>query len=268
MKADDRKQLQKNVLADKLQSTWKGVTSNSPRATLIWCVILVGLVAAIGWRWYSKSSTEKMSDLWMAVDRSGDKEFLQKIIDENKGTMPARVARFQIARMQAQDALSRLASTSSDERLTAAKNLEESRATYADLALDSATPPLLVQEAMMAQAKAEETLSGVPKENDPLATRGSLDNAAKLYAELALKHANSFQGEAAAKRQKEISEKRAEIEKFYLDLSQEFAKQVQPPNPVPALPLTPEKPAAEGPSLPLAEAPKADAPKSDDKPKS
>src|SRR5262249_911839 len=161
---------------------------------------------------YSRSTTEKLSDLWTAVDHSTDLDELKKIASEQKNTMPGRIARFNIARVMMQEALGRLASTLSDERVKAAHDLEEATKTYSESPQDWGFPQLLIQEALLAEAKAEETLYGVPKESDQTVMRGSLDQALRLYSELAKKYPNTMDGEAAAKRAKEITEKRSEIE--------------------------------------------------------
>jgi hypothetical protein len=261
MKAEERKQLERNELASRLNTAWQGLSSNSSTVTIIWSVILVGLVALIGYRYYARSSAETRSELWSRLDRNGDVADLEKVIKDHPNTEAGRIAKFHLSRFQLQDALTRLASATNDERLKAAKDIEAARDRYAELVNESTREPLLAQEAMMEMAKAEEVLAGVPTEKDPNVMRGSLDKALEGYDALAKKYPQSFFGEKAAKRATEIRDRRAQVQAFYESLSK-----VQGKTETPSLPPTPALPTPilPGPDLPkVPEAPKADAPKAE-----
>jgi hypothetical protein len=88
----------------------------------------------------------------------------------------------------------------------------------------SGDAPLLAQEAMMGAAKAEETLIGVPKEDNPSEFRGTLERAIELYQKLAETYPDSFQGKAAAKRVKELQEKGPQIQAFYVELNKRLSR--------------------------------------------
>lgn len=262
MKADERKQLERNELAARLIRIWQGMTSNSTAVTIVWGVILLGLVGLIGYRYYSRSNAETRSEVWANLDRASDVEELEKIIRENKNSDVVRIAKFHLSRFQLQDALNRLAGPSAAERLAAADTLEKARDRYAELAKANTGEPLLTQEALMGVAKAEEVLSSVPTANDPNRMRGDLDKALEAYDALAKKYPKSFMGEKATKRAIDIRDHHAQIEAFYIALS----KVQGTPVPFPAPPPLPTPPA---PNIPGTDLPKAlDAPKATDSPKS
>jgi hypothetical protein len=258
MKAEERKHLKENEFQTWISRAWKSITSGSTMNTVVWSVILIALVLAIGWRYYSSSTFVTRSAMWYALDNATTVDALNAIIKENKGGVVGRIARFDLARYQMQDALARLAGPNHAERATAADDLQTARDSYRELAKESGSEPALVQEAMMNVAKAEETLSGVPKANSEKEMRGTLAQAVTLYQELASKYPKSYLGEQAAARAKEIDDHRTQIEAFYIGLSKEHG---QPPPP-PAMP-EPSK----GPELPKPEAPKPDT-KSPEAPKS
>jgi hypothetical protein len=258
MKAEERKHLKENEFQTWISRAWKSITSGSTMNTIVWSVILIALVLAIGWRYYSNSTFVTRSAMWYALDNATTVDALNAIIKENKGAVVGRVARFDLARFQMQDAGSRLAGPNHADRVTAADDLQAARDSYRELAKESGAEPALVQEAMMNVAKAEETLSGVPKNNSETEMRGSLAQAVVLYRELASKYPKSYLGEQAAARAKEIDDHRTQIEAFYIGLSKEHG----PPPPPPAMPEP-----AKTPELPKPEAPKTDA-KSPETPKS
>ena len=256
MKAEERKQLERNELAVRLNNVWQGLTSNSTTVTVIWAVILLGLVALIGYRYYARSSSETRSELWARLDRAAEVSDLEKMAKDHHDSEAGRIAEFHLCRFQFQDALTRLAGPTNDERLKAAEEIEKARDRYAELVKESKNEPLLTQEGMIAVAKAEEVLAGVPQEKNPTAMRGSLDKALEAY-------------EQAAKRASEIRDHRVQIEAFYLSLSKVQGKTETPALPVPAptpspSPIIP----GPGPDLPKAlDAPKSEQPKAPDAPK-
>jgi tetratricopeptide (TPR) repeat protein len=153
-----------------------------------------------------------------------DLERLEQIATEERGTVPARAARFQMARELLDKGLQNLYSERSDERATAVDQLERSRDLYEQLARESTDLPVLGQEAAMGAAKIEEALAGVPKADNADETRGTLDRALELYEKLAASNPKTFQTEAAAKRAEELKGKRSQIQQFYTELSKRYPK--------------------------------------------
>jgi len=163
MKAEERKHLERNELASRLNTAWQGMTSNSTAVTVVWGVILLGLVGLIGYRYYARFGAETRSELWSRLDRADTAE-LEKIIAEHKNTNAARIARYHLSRFQLQDGLNRIASpNNSTDRAKAAEDVEKARDRYAELAKEREPDPLLNQEAMMGVAKARKRWRASPR---------------------------------------------------------------------------------------------------------
>jgi len=251
MKAEERKHLEENELQHWLADAWATMTSGSTANTVIWGLIVLGLVVYIGWRSWSRAAETTRSAAWSQFDTAANVEGLEAIIhSEVWANTPAVLpAKYNLSRLQMQDALTRIAGPNREDREKAAKAIEEVRGRYRELARAGADEPALVQEAMYNAAKIEETLCGVPTAEDPTRPRGSLDEAVRLYRELAAKYPKSYLGEQAAKRAQEIEDRKTAFVAFYLALLKSTA-----PTPPPAAPVLPETP-----KLPVPEAPKPEA---------
>jgi hypothetical protein len=257
MKAEERKHLKENELAERLGRFWQAIASGSTINTVIWGVILVVLALGIGWRYYSDATSRTRSAQWTAVEEAFTTDDLERIIKDNPGTIAARTAKYHLNRFRMDEALAGVGGPTSEERKKAADTLVEVRNRYSDLVRESADEPELVQEAMMGVAKAEEVLAAVPKDDNPNEPRGSLEAARKDYEELAKKYGDSFLGKQAAKRVAELRDHAPQISAFYDGLMEVHGK---PPS-LPNLPPLPPTPPPSGPSLP--EAPKAPEAKGD-----
>jgi len=221
MKAEHRKELHSNVLAHHLNTWIKAVKSkSSPTSITFWVFGALILVLIGAWFYYQSYKAKAASALWTRLDvatSTGNVRALQEIADANasRGTVQARTARFQIARLKLQRGLNSLGSEKPDpedsgdgktprtQRQAAIANIEEARNLYNELAPEASGFPLLVQEALMGAAKAEESLIGIPKA-DGSGDRGTLERAKELYDKLAKEYSDSFQGKAAAKRLAEL----------------------------------------------------------------
>ena len=276
MKAEKRHQLQRNVLADSVGRLVQGMRSApTTRSTLIW-VFVVLAVAAVGvWRYGVYASQMKYSELWTAIDNDLRDPFmgaskLQQFSEDNRGTIPARSAQFQLARMNLRDGQADL--RVSFKHTDAAKRINEARKQYKRLVRECVDAPLLAQEAMMGVAQAEESLVGIPGavlDSADSEEVFDLKRALKSYQELARTYPDSFLGQKADSRAKEIEKNEQDIEKFYNDLNFRARKSkdslpepsMQIPPPTPTLPTPVPLPGAggPGPDLPLPpSAPKAD----------
>jgi hypothetical protein len=260
MKAEERRHLKENELAERLGRWWRTLASGSTLNTIIWGVILVGLALGIGWRYYSASRFRGTSAEWTAVEDAATADELREIIKSHAGTAAARIAKFHLTRFQMNEALARVAGTGGAERTKAADELVDVRDRYAELAKESKEPEL-VQEALMGVAKAEEVLAAVPKADNPKQPRGSLDEAEKAYKELAKRYPESYFGKQAAKRAEELTDHKSQIRGFYDGLMEAHAPD-KPPQPL--APAVPAPSTAPGPVLP--EAPRAPPPAEAPKP--
>ena len=253
MKAEERKHLKENDLAERLGRIWGAVASGSTTNTIIWGVILVGLAVAIGWRYYANSTYQARSEEWTAVERAGSAADLEKIINDHPGTVVARIAKLHLNRYQMDRALGHIAGSVSDERLKAANSLEEIRNSYLELSKSISNEPELIQESLMQAAKADEVLSAIPKADNAKEPRESLDTAQKAYEELAKRYPESYLGKQAAQRAQEIDDHKTQIRFFYDSLMEMHGK---PPAPPPLPPAEPA-PASGIPAPALPDLPKA-----------
>jgi hypothetical protein len=226
MKAEHRKELQTNVLADSLGRFVKNVKSGTKSSSLIyWILAALVLAVVVGWFIYRGYSSRSRSELWTKLDEAASTANLEKlgsIAEQSRGTKAARTARFQIARIQLEQGLNTLGSE--QRRAEALKNIEDARTLYSELIQDTNDAPLLRQEAMMGVAKAEESLIGIPKADAPNEMRGTLAQALKYYESLENATPESFQTKAAKKRADELRNNGTQIESFYTELNKRFIK--------------------------------------------
>lgn len=229
MKAEHRKELHTNALADRLGHLYQGVKSG-PKANSAgsWIIGILTLVTLGAW-FFAGGTHESRSSLWVKLDTDntpGELDFITKNNPDILGTIPGRTIRFQRARLLLQQGLENLVSP--NHHRSAVQSLVEARSLYGDLAPvclpDNGQDAILAQEAMLGAAKAEEALAGVPQLDNPSEGRGSLDEAVKLYRKLAEKYPNSFAGEAATKRLEVLEDvnKRQDVDAFYATMRAKF----------------------------------------------
>jgi hypothetical protein len=183
MKAEHRKELQTNVLADHLGKAIQGIKEGPSRGTMIFVgvVALAGLLIFIWWYFWSASQAAD-SARWTAWDGLTTPAALDGFAQnkDNQGTTPGRVARFQIARISLLSGMRELGSS----RAAALENIRKAARTYEELANESSDAPLFVQEALLGAGKANEAL-------------GEVDKAKGFYQKLADAHPDSPFGKDA-----------------------------------------------------------------------
>ena len=165
MKAQQRKQLEKNELADRLVRWWRGDPEHKSKSSPIWWAVL-GLIALavilyVAWHYYSQSALGKRSAAWADVDLATENSRLEELAEANRGTEPAWAAKAQLARAALQKGLDELGSEVL--RSGAVANIEKARDWYGQLAKDATGDVELQREAALGMAKAEEALIGIPK---------------------------------------------------------------------------------------------------------
>lgn len=221
MKAEHRKELQTNTLADYLGRAIESLKSGHT-LTIVVAVIVVLLLASWLWSRFRTSSRSGDAMLWTKLDVAGNDEQLEQLADANPGTTQARTARFEVARSLIQRGTEKLGNSAQhDEGI---KELIKARQLYRELAPLCRAEPMLQQEAMMGVAKAEESLIAAPDPNDPKKTAGNLDKAVGYYEELANKFPDSFHGKNARQRAGELKNNKQQIESFYAELNKQAAK--------------------------------------------
>jgi hypothetical protein len=206
MKAEHRKELETNVLADRLGRVVTNLKQGPQRGTAMYVVlgILVAAAVFIGVRWYRMSKNEN-SDAWLYFE-AGEIKALE---DSYPLSKPGVAWRFQRAWFTMwENGIKKLGA----DQKSALENLELARRVYEDLKIEVAGDPILEPEAMYCLAQIEETMA--------VTDRNRLATAAEMYDEVAKKHDKSAYGELAQKRAEILNDetKRAEVARLYQEL--------------------------------------------------
>jgi len=231
MKAEHRKELHTNLLADRLgRLVHKARTGPKGTPVIIWVFVGLAVVAIGFWYYFVTAGKSERADQWARLDQAtsavmaaGDRQAfldeLDQIIEAGKGTVPGRAAQFQKARFLLQQGpKDQFADVPSREK--AIKSLEEARKLYRELAAQCQDSPVLAQEAMMGAATAEEALIAVPQAENSENFRGTLDQAIADYDKLAGTYPDSAQGIAARKRAEDLRDHYQQWQEFYAQLNQ------------------------------------------------
>jgi hypothetical protein len=104
--------------------------------------------------------------------------------------------------------LDQLYSSKADDRAAAQGNLKEARDIYAKLVRDCRDDPILMQECLMGEAKAKESL-------------GDLDGALTAYLTLLNDYKDGYLAQEAEEHKEQLQDpdKRSKVEKFYQELN-------------------------------------------------
>jgi hypothetical protein len=224
MKAEHRKELQTNFLADRMGRLLQGVRSGpqSKSSAAIW--VLTSLTLGTLLLWYVVGARSNHSPLWVKFEEDslrGDTASLFQLAKDNPGTLPARAAWFQRARLLLEGGL---ASLYSSQHGDAIRSVTESRDQFEKLAKECIDDPALASQALLGAAKAEEALVGIPQGDDPEQSVGNFDNVLKYYQELTEKYPHTFAGKIAQERLNSLDNEknRADMEKFYKEMRKQF----------------------------------------------
>jgi hypothetical protein len=215
MKAEQRKELETNTLADKMGHVVKRVKTSPRRTVLIYVVIgavvILGLVFAL--RLY-RTSQEENSERWLNLDDgTASKLFLLDKSDPDSSA--GKAARFQIAwAFYWELGVKRLGV----DPPGALKALSESGDRYRKLADDCKDDPLFEPQALLGIAVCEEARA--------IQDRLRLEKAATLYDEVVKKNDGKYkdtaEGKFAQSRLDQLRDKngkiRAEVSNVYDDL--------------------------------------------------
>jgi len=211
MKAEQRKELETNALADRMGHLVQRMKTQQRRTALYYVVGAVALFAVmyIGFRWYA-STKEAASQGWFNL-HIGSKSFIDNLAEhpDTSGTNPGKGALFQYAWFRYWDLGVQLLGTDGDQ---AVKHLAEAGLIYDELAKQCENDPLWEPEAMYGRAAVEETLA--------VQNLDHIEVAKKRYEELAKKYPDSARGELAKQwvENYEDTNKRKELVNFYADM--------------------------------------------------
>ncbi|MFN4259389.1 MAG: hypothetical protein ACK4RK_08815 [Gemmataceae bacterium] len=225
MKAEHRKELKTNELADRLGRFATKMRTESRTTTFVVIGFVVIVVAILIWFFVARSAGASRADLWLQVGDAAANDNvkqLEQLANEQRGSLIGRTAKFQLARILMRQGLRNLGAPL--QRQQAIEDIEKARALYKELVPQCSDAPLLAQEALMGQAKAEEALIGIPKADNPNESRGSVEVALRLYEQLAAAQPPTFQTEKAAQYVQLLKEHGARITKFYDELEQMYPR--------------------------------------------
>jgi hypothetical protein len=221
MKAEHRKELETNALADRVGRMVQGMKQAPQKRTVLWLVLagVVVIIVLFFWR-RSVQQAEDNSRNWM-VFADGFGPNLQQLVKEEPESSQAKGAEFEYSYSNLRDMLRFLAT---EPKLVLA-NLDRIEQSYRELAKLCKDDKVLLPEALYAQAVIEETR--IIKDDEKWKA------ALAAYKEVAENHKESAFGKLAAKRVVvlENNDKRRDLLDVYRDLRIQFIREERPPLP-------------------------------------
>ncbi len=184
MKAEHRKELVTNTLANRLGEAIQGMKEGPSRSTiLIGVAIGLILILVLSWYYFATSAAEADSARWLKWDNLSSPEQLKSFADDQEvqGHIQGKLARMEEARRYLYDGLGELGAAPAQAR----ENIKKAAEAYDTLANELSDKPLLHQQALMGAAKAHESL-------------GEYDQARTFYQQLKDNYANTALGHDAA----------------------------------------------------------------------
>jgi hypothetical protein len=217
MKAEHRKELQTNLLADRMGRMVQRVRNRPSRRTVLWILLAVVVVVIyLGFSIYRSNQRAIVSTNWMmlgeeyittATPKGGVTQ--NPWVVEYRDTNAGLAARYQFAWLRLWDqGLKHLISNP----VRALVNIKDSEKDFAILSEDCKDDPILAPEAGYAMAVIEETKT--------VEDRASLDKAIARYKTVASKYKDSAAGRAAAQRADYLEKNRSSVEEFYAFMNQ------------------------------------------------
>jgi hypothetical protein len=190
MKAEHRKELETNVLAQQLEKAYQGLRQGPSRTTILW---IVGIVAVLLiyflFRYFMSSSEAATSERWLELDDIVFPEQLETVLKKGdlKDTPQGRLARFKEARLNLSEGVRILGNSPTD----GVEKIENATKAYEELAKSSLKVALLHQEALWGAAKGNEAL-------------GNIEQATSWYTKLKDEYPTSALGEDAKNQLKRL----------------------------------------------------------------
>ncbi len=199
MKAEHRKQLETNTLADRMGGLAQSFREGPSRNAVVYGTLVVAvLVLILIYRWVAANATANDSGRWVRWDQISNREQADSFVKENLDTEQARLARFEVARLDLVQGFRDLASLNRDEAIRRVRSAAEA---YEKLAGESGNTPQLTREALLNAAKAREGL-------------GEYEQARQLYGRLARDFPQSLMGKAAAEQAKALESPGPELDQL------------------------------------------------------
>lgn len=196
MKSERRHELQHNMLAEWLITTY---TQIKPYQNAILGVVVLLLVAVAGYKWWSVYSANRNTEAWEAVDKAmkgPNGAEMEKVLTQHPASSAAPWAAIQAGESYHHSALEALLS----DKETAGKELSKAVELYQN-ALKDANSPMISQRATfdLARALESQAVTVEPKES-----QGKLDEAARYYKQVRDQWPNGLYADEATKRLKDL----------------------------------------------------------------
>jgi tetratricopeptide (TPR) repeat protein len=189
MKAEHRKELETNTLADSIGQMLQNLKQGPSRNAMVWgSAIVVVILLIVAYRWIAANAAATDSTRWLRLDQITNRDDLEAFLKDNADTEQGRLARFELARLDLVEGLGNLGSLN---RADAVKKVQRAADIYEKLASESGNTPQLTREALLNAAKARESL-------------GEYDKAKQLYQRLARDFPQSLVGKSAAEQVKAL----------------------------------------------------------------
>jgi hypothetical protein len=154
MKAEHRKELETNILADRMGRVLRGSHETQMQTVWYWVIgiVVVFIVFFLGYRWYV-TRQESAAEAWVALE-SGDEQGLDVLARKYASQNVGKAARMQLAfeRLWARGIRQLGANT-----VEAKNNISIAREDYEKLAVDCKSDPVFLGEALYGLAVVEET---------------------------------------------------------------------------------------------------------------
>jgi hypothetical protein len=213
MKAEHRKELQTNLLADRMGRLIQNVKTRPSRRAVLYVILVLAVVVAGVIIWMIRSGDDtRQRDQWMAVEQATSDEKLLEVAKEFPKTQQGKSARMMLNWINLWEG--GIKPALSDPKRAEAR-IKDCRAKYVELADDCKEDPILGSEAMYGVAICEEALACFAK---PADLGGQLDTAREKFKEVVDKFPKTGFGDLADKRFNELEPKSASrdrITRFY-----------------------------------------------------
>ncbi len=188
----ERKELERNVLAQQLGRAYQGIRQGPSRGTVIFLgVIVAAVLIYFVYRYFSQSSADASSHRWLKLDTALFPQQLGDLLEEGdfKDSAQYRLAQLRMARADLARGLRDLGHVNPRVRNDARERIEKAAKLYDELAKSPGRVPLLHQEALWGAAKAYEALGGAD----------NIDAARERYEKLRSEYPTSALGKDAKK---------------------------------------------------------------------
>jgi len=209
MKAEHRKELETNLLADKVGHLLSGAKQGPTRGTLFY--VAIGLVALVAvfllYRWYA-TTVGRTGPQWVMLE-DGSQERFEEIIKASPMSNPGKASRLQLAY---EDLWIRGVKKLGANPIEAFQSIDNAERAYQKIAEDCKGDPVFQPEALFGLAVIEETKA--------IKDRAHLVTALEKYKDVVKANKDSAFAQLASNRISELedTEKSRNIQKFYQEM--------------------------------------------------